>query len=452
MLKRKAFTRILDWYNSNTKKALLVTGARQVGKTYLIREFLKKNAKSYIEFNLFENDLIKEAFDKSKTAEELLLKISSLAKETLIKNETIIFIDEVQFAKEIVTKIKFLVEEGSYKYIFSGSLLGVELKHINSMPVGYMDIIEMFPLDFEEFALANSVSSKILEYLEKCFKNREKVDEIVHMQMIKLFNLYIAIGGFPEAVVKYLETNNLQKVYEIHEAIDKGYRMDISKYDEQNSLLIKDIYDLIPSELNHTNKRFILKNLNEKARFYQYENSFVWLIDSNVGLFTYNIDNPVYPLLASKERTLFKLFLCDVGLLTHKLFGENVIRLLNNENSINYGALYESVVAQELKSKNIQLFYYNNKKNGEVDFIIELDNEVIPIEVKSGKDYKRHVALDNLLKNKDYNINVAYTLCNDNVQQCENRIYLPIYMIMYLKKKEIREDLIFKIDISKLKD
>lgn len=450
MLNRKVYSVLKEWDESNLKRALLLTGARQVGKTYIIREFLKKQTKQYVEFNLYENDLAKEAFEKSKTAKEFLLKISSLTKTSLIKNETIIFIDEVQFAKEIVTKIKFLVEEGSYKYIFSGSLLGIELKHVNSIPVGYMDIVEMYPLNFEEFALANNVSNNIMKYLEKCYKNKEKVDETVHEQMIKLFNLYVAIGGFPEAVVQYLETNNLRNVYKVHNTIDKGYRMDISKYDEKHSLLIKDIYDLIPSELNHTNKRFILKSLNEKARFYQYEESFVWLLDSNVGLFTYNVDNPVYPLLASKERTLFKLFLCDIGLLTYKLFGDNVIKLLNNEKSINYGALYESVVAQELKSKNIELFYYNNKKHGEVDFIMERGTKIVPIEVKSGKDYKRHVALDNLLSNESYNIDEAYTLCNDNLKVDGNRIYLPIYMIMFFDNKELKSNDTYTIDISSL--
>ena len=449
MLKRKAYDQLLNWYNFQSNKALLVTGARQVGKTYLIREFLKANAKSFVEFNLFENDIAKEAFENSKTADELLLKISIISKVPLIKNETIIFIDEVQFAKEIVTKIKFLIEEGSFKFIFSGSILGVELKNINSIPVGYMNVIEMYPLDFEEFIIANGVSNNVIEYLNQCFIEKEKIDDLIHEQMMKLFNLYLVIGGFPEAVSKYIESNNIQKVNEVHNSIDKGYRMDISKYDREHSLLIKDIYDLIPSELSCVNKRFILKNLNDKARFYKYEDSFIWLIDSNVGLFTYNVDNPIFPLLASKERTLFKLFLCDVGLLTFKLFDDNIINILNNKTDTNFGAIYEAFVAQELKAKNYQLFYYNNKKNGEVDFLIEDKNEIIPIDVKSGKDYKRHVALDNLLNNLEYKINIGYTLCNGNIEVIDKRIYLPIYLIMFFKKK-INNNHIYKIDISEL--
>ncbi len=451
MLFRKAYNYIKKWYDSNNKKALLIDGARQIGKTYLIREFLKENAMSYIEFNLYENNLVKEAFESISNAKELLIKISALATKPLIKGETIIFIDEVQAASDIVTKVKFLIEEGSYRYIFSGSLLGISYKNIDSLPVGYIDIFEMYPLDFEEFCLANKVSTDTINYLECQLKNMIPIDDTIHKQMIKLFNLYTIVGGFPEVVDKFTKTFNLQDVFYLHESIDKLYKLDISKYTKENALLVKDIYSLIPSELNNQNKRFILKNLNEKGRFYQYEDSFVWLLNSNIGLFVYNVDNPIYPLLASKDRKLFKLFLCDTGLLSHYLYSDNMVKILNNDVNVNYGSIYENVVAQELKCHNYNLFYYNSKKNGEVDFIIENGTEVIPIEVKSGKDYKRHVALENLLNNQSYNISKAYTLCQDNIQCVNNRIYLPIYLIMFFKNiKDVKSNVIH-IDISALK-
>ena len=451
MLFRKAYKDIKRWYDSNNKKALLIDGARQIGKTHLIRRFLKENSESYIELNLYENNLAKEAFETINNAKELLVKISGLSTNPLIKGKTIIFIDEVQAVEDVVTKVKFLIEEGSYRYIFSGSLLGISYKNIDSLPVGYMDILEMYPLDFEEFCMANGVSKDTINYLEKQFNDLVPVDNVVHKQMTYLFNLYTIVGGFPEVVAKFKETSNLQDVYYLHESIDKLYRLDISKYTKEKNLLVKDIYSLIPSELNNTNKRFILKNLNEKGRFYQYEDSFVWLLNSNIGLFTYNIDNPTYPLLASKERRLFKLFLCDTGLLCHYLYSDNVVRILNNDINVNYGSIYENVVAQELKCHHYNLYYYNNKKNGEVDFIIENGTEIIPIEVKSGKDYKRHVALENLLNNSSYNINKAYTLCQGNIEYVNNRIYLPIYMIMFLNNKKEVESQIIKIDISALK-
>lgn len=450
MLFRKAYNNIKKWYESDNKNALLVDGARQIGKTFLIRNFLKENVDSYIEFNLYENDLIKDAFKTINNTKELLIKISALATKPLIKNKTIIFIDEVQVADDIITKVKFLIEEGSYRYIFSGSLLGISYKNIDSLPVGYMDILEMYPLDFEEFCIANGVSENTIGYLEHQFDNLLPIDDTIHKQMINLFNLYTIVGGFPEIVDKFIKTSNLQDVYYLHESIDKLYKLDISKYATDKSLLIKDIYTLIPSELNNPNKRFILKNLNEKSRFSQYEDSFTWLLNSNIGLFTYNVDNPVYPLLASKERKLFKLFLCDTGLLSHYLYSDNIVKILNNEVNVNYGSIYENVVAQELKCHNYSLFYYNNKKNGVVDFIIEKGTEIIPIEVKSGKDYKRHVALENLLNNTSYKINRAYTLCQGNIECDKKRIYLPIYLIMFFKNIKNIDSKIINIDISAL--
>lgn len=450
MLFRKAYNNIKKWYESDNKNALLVDGARHIGKTFLIRNFLKENVDSYIEFNLYENDLIKDAFKTINNTKELLIKISALATKPLIKNKTIIFIDEVQVADDIITKVKFLIEEGSYRYIFSGSLLGISYKNIDSLPVGYMDILEMYPLDFEEFCIANGVSENTIGYLEHQFDNLLPIDDTIHKQMINLFNLYTIVGGFPEIVDKFIKTSNLQDVYYLHESIDKLYKLDISKYATDKSLLIKDIYTLIPSELNNPNKRFILKNLNEKSRFSQYEDSFIWLLNSNIGLFTYNVDNPVYPLLASKERKLFKLFLCDTGLLSHYLYSDNIVKILNNEVNVNYGSIYENVVAQELKCHNYSLFYYNNKKNGVVDFIIEKGTEIIPIEVKSGKDYKRHVALENLLNNTSYKINRAYTLCQGNIECDKKRIYLPIYLIMFFKNIKNIDSKIINIDISAL--
>ena len=451
MLFRKAYKEIDKWYKSNNKKALMIDGARQIGKTFLIRKFLEENVESFIEFNLYENNLAKEAFETVNNANELLIKISALSKKPLIKGKTIVFIDEVQSVEDVVTKVKFLVEEGSFRYVFSGSLLGISYKNIDSLPVGYMDVLEMYPLDFEEFCIANGVSKDVISYLEKQFKNLLPVDNVIHKQMINLFNLYTIVGGFPEVVARFIESSDLQDVYYLHETIDKLYKLDISKYTKEKTLLVRDIYSLIPSELNNPNKRFILKNLNEKGRFYQYEDSFVWLLNSNIGLFVYNVDNPVYPLLASKERTLFKLFLCDTGLLCHYLYSDNIVRILNNDINVNFGSIYENVVAQELKSHNYNLFYYNNKRNGEVDFIIEDGIEVIPIEVKSGKDYKRHVALENLLNNSSYNIKRSYTLCHGNIECVNNRIYLPIYLIMFFNNKKDVKSQIVNIDVSMLK-
>ena len=449
MIKRKVTKKIETWYKNNDS-SLLIDGARQIGKTTAIRMFLNDNNIDYVEINLLENKLALEAFNTSCDTEQLLIRLTSLANKNLNKHETVFFIDEIQEADDAITVIKFLSQDKSYRYIFSGSLLGIKMKNIKSIPVGFLEIIDMHPLDFEEFIKALSVSDKTISILKEAYQNETKVDDIMHRQMMNLFNLYLVVGGMPKAVQIFIDTKDINRVNIALKDIDDGYILDISKYDSEEKLLIQDIYDLIPSELNAQNKRFILKNLNEKARFYQYETSFTWLKNSGVGLFVHNVDNPVYPLLASKERTLFKLFLCDVGLLSYKLFNGKQIVLLNGNTNVNYGALYEAVAAQELEAHNYSLYYNSDKKRGEIDFLIEENDKIVPIEVKSGKDYKRHSALNQLLNNKEFNIEKAIVLCNGNLHKENKRLYLPIYMIMFMNNEIYDKTSIVDIDISKL--
>ena len=389
MLKRKITNLIDAWYKNNSS-ALLIDGARQIGKTTTIENYLKNNNINFIEFNLLQNKLVLEAFNTSYDENQLLLRLSALSNKKLT-DAKVIFIDEIQEANDAITPIKFLVKNTNYKFIFSGSLLGVKMQEILSIPIGYLTTIRMYPMDFEEFSLAVGVSTNTFDYLSECFSKKTIIDDIIHKQMSNLFNTYLVVGGMPKAVDTFIKSNDINEVNQVLAEIDEGYKHDISKYQKDKKLLIQDIYDLIPSELNSQNKRFVLKNLNEKARFYKYETSFVWLKNSRVGLFAHNVDNPIYPLLASKERTLFKLFLSDVGLLTFKLFKGNQIELLNNGSNLNYGAVYENVVAQELTAHGFDLYYNTSKKRGEIDFLIEKNNQVIPIEIKSGKAYKtRH--------------------------------------------------------------
>lgn len=450
MLNRKIEKRIYDFFKNN-KKALLITGARQVGKTHTIRKFANNNFTSFIEINFLENKIAKELFEKSYDSSDLLMKLSVITDKPLIKNETLIFLDEIQECKEIITAIKFLVEEGSYKYILSGSLLGVDLKDIRSIPVGYMDIFEMYPLDFEEFTNANGVSQNIMDYLSKCYNEKNCVDEIVHKKMLSLFELYLIVGGMPAVVMKYLETNNIQLVIQEQQSIINLYKKDISKYDGNQKLYLEEIYDLIPSELNSKNKRFVLNKINENFKLSRNQNSFIWLKEAGVTLQTSCVSEPVIPLKLSKTSNLFKLFLSDVGLLASMYMNNIQIKILNHEIDINYGSVYENVIAQELKAHNFDLYYFNSKKQGEVDFLIELNGKILPIEIKSGKDYAKHSALNNLLNNKNYNIGQALVLYNGNVKTKGAISYLPIYMMMFIKKQEIKNDFIYKIDIEELK-
>ncbi len=449
MINRKIEKRIRDFLQKD-KKALLITGARQVGKTYIIREIGKADFDSFIEFNFLENETARTLIENAKGSVDILLRISALTNKPLIPGKTLIFFDEVQECKEIVTAIKYLVDEGSYRYILSGSLLGVDLRDIRSVPVGYMDVFEMFPLDFEEFALANGVAGRVIDSLRSAYESRTPVDEFIHERMMELFRLYLIVGGMPSVVARYLATNNLQEVSQEQNSILTLYRQDIAKYDPNNKLYLEDIFTLIPGELNNKNKRFILKNLNENFKFSRYQNSFLWLKNAGVALPTFCVTEPTVPLKLNKSSNLFKLFLSDVGLLAAMYMDGIQLKLLNREKDINFGAVYENAAAQELKAHGYELYYFNSKKQGELDFVVERGGNVLPIEIKSGKDYQRHAALDNVMENRDYAIPEAFVFQNDNVSADGRIVYLPIYMLMFLSKEQPSEPMIYKLNLDGL--
>ena len=449
MLKRKISTFIEHFYEVN-KGALLLTGARQIGKTYSVRQFAKEHFKSFIEINFVETPEAVGIFSNAKSSSDILLRLSAFTDIPLIKNETLIFFDEVQKCPEIVTAIKFLVDDGRYRYILSGSLLGVELNNLRSVPVGYMDIKDMYPLDLEEFMWAVGVNEGVISRIQESWEKCEPVDEFVHKKMMEIFRLYLIVGGMPAAVMSYKKNNNLQDVIESQREIIRLYRKDISQYDEKRQLRIKEVFDLIPSELNSKSKRFFIKSINEKARAEMYENEFLWLKDAGVAIPVFNIEEPKSPLKLASSRNLFKLFSNDVGLLACQYSDGIQLRILTGDDTINYGSIYENVVAQELLAHGFEdQFYYNSKKMGEVDFVTELNGNVFPIEVKSGKDYSRHRALNNILNCTEYTIPEALVLCNDNVK-IEGKVkYLPIYMMMFLYKEQVN-NITFNLDLSGL--
>lgn len=449
MLKRKISRYIEHFYEVN-KGALLLTGARQIGKTYSIRKFAEKHYRSFIEINFVENPEAVEIFSTAGNCGDILLRLSALTDKPLIKGETLIFFDEVQLCPEIVTAIKFLVDDGRYRYILSGSLLGVELTDLRSVPVGYMDIKEMYPLDLEEFMWAVGVNEEVIAALKTAWERKQPVDDFVHRRMMDVFRLYLIVGGLPDAVNAYKETNNLQDVLEKQREIIRLYRKDISQYDRERQLRIKEVFDLIPSELNAKNKRFILRSLGEKARIEKYEDEFLWLKDAGVAIPVYNIEEPKSPLKLASTRNLFKLFSNDVGLLACQYSDGIQLRILKGDDAINYGSVYENVVAQELLAHGFdELYYYNSKKMGEVDFVVELSGEVLPVEVKSGKDYIRHRALNNILDCREYDIPQAVVLCNGNYSVSDRVAYAPIYMVMFIRKEEAL-DVKFSLDLSGL--
>ena len=432
MLERRIKQEIRDFLDGDRKEALMVTGARQVGKTYIIRECAKEIYKNIVEINFVENQQAVKLFANTTGSKDILLRLSALTDVPMIPGETLIFFDEVQECPEIVTAIKFLVEDVQCRYILSGSLLGVELKDIRSVPVGYLSILEMYPLDFREFCEANRVSQTVMDKLKECFEKKQPVDELIHEKMMELFRLYL-----------------IKEVLRIQQGIVQLYYKDIAKYDKDNKLYLDEIFSLIPSELNNKNKRFIMKDLNENFRFSRYENSFIWLKEAGVALPVYCVQEPEIPLLLSKSTNLFKLFLSDVGLLASMYVDGLQLKILNREKDINFGAIYENAAAQELKAHGFELYYFNSKKQGELDFVIEYKGNVLPLEIKSGKAYTRHNALDNVLKDERYAIPQALVFCNENISTVDKIVYLPIYMIGFLENEKI-DEYIYSIDLSAL--
>lgn len=445
MLKRKIDSYIREYYNTH-RNALLITGARQTGKTFSIRQF-GKSFKNFVEINFVDNPEAVSVFQSAKNSEDILLRLSMMTSTPLVKGETLIFFDEVQKCPELVTAIKFLVDEGSYRYILSGSLLGVELKDLRSEPVGYMGVKEMYPLDFEEFISCIGISDNVINALRKAWEERTPVDEFVHTKMLELFRLYLVVGGMPAAVSKYIERNNLQEVMTVQQDIIRLYKRDIAQYDPKNKLSIEEIFNLIPPELNAKNKRFILKRLNENAKFERYQNSFLWLKNAGVALPVYCVEEPKIPLLLSRSRNLFKLFQNDVGLLAAQYAEGIQLRIIKGDKGINHGSIYENAVAQELVAHSIEPYYYNNKKRGELDFVISLGDKVIPIEVKSGKDYETHRALSNIMDCGEYALPEAIVFNNDNLRIDGRLVYAPIYMVMFLQRNDEAPSY-YKVDVS----
>ena len=441
---------IIEEWLKRSDKALLETGARQTGKTWLIREEIAKSGYCKFEVNFIDQPDLVDYLNVKMSANEFLVKLKMIMPEDCKPQETVVFFDEIQKCPEIVTKIKFLVEEGSFKYVMSGSLLGVELKGITSVPVGYLTVLRMYPMDFEEFMIANSVSKTTLEMLKAKFETCQPVDEFIHQKLLSLFFIYLIVGGMPDAVKIYIATKDIREVDKVQRDIVALYKEDFSQYEsEDKKLKLISIYDIIPAELNKQNKKFVFTMLNKELKFDRYENSFLWLKDAGVALPVYNVEAPVIPLKASKSSNVFRLFSNDTGLLTSAYPAETKLELINKNSEVNNGAHFENAVAQQLTANGLEPYFCKKKNIGELDVLVEMDGKVVPIEVKSGKAYKAHKSLDNFMKISDYHIEKAYVLSVANMEQEGSVVYLPIYMCYLLKERKIGK-LIVDLDMEGL--
>lgn len=438
MLYRKIEAVIEAHFRSNSKKILLIDGARQVGKTYIIRHVGQKLFENFIEVNMVEDSLGDRLFANTKTVDDFYLQISMLAGNKMKEKEnTLIFIDEIQVYPQLLTLLKFLSQDNKYTFIASGSLLGVTLSQTTSIPMGSIRKVRMFPLDFEEFLYANGLNEVAIRAMRSKFERLEELDEPLHNKMMDLFRKFLLVGGLPDAVNSYLSEKNIQSVREIQKEIHDYYAADASKYDEERKLMIRRIYDMIPSNMENKKKRVVAQSIENKRgkTFSNYNDEFEYLISAGIALNVQAISTPVFPLIESSGKNLLKLYLNDVGILTGILYGNNIRAILDDQKSINLGAVYETVVASELIAHGHNLFYYDNRSKGEVDYLVDdySSLSVVPIEVKSGKDYTVHSALNTFVQNEDYNIKKAYVVSNGRtVQQNGKIIYIPIYYVMFL--------------------
>jgi hypothetical protein len=439
MLDRKISASIEEHLKSGSNKILLVDGARQVGKTTIIRHVGKSLFANFIEVNMVEDFAGDRLFSGTRTVEDFYLQISMLAGDKMKdKDNTLIFIDEIQAYPHLLTLLKFLRQDDRFTYIASGSLLGVTLSETTSIPMGSIRRIRMFPLDFEEFLYANGMNDFTLSALRSKFAKLESLDETLHNKMMDLFRKYLLVGGLPDVVNSYLADKNIRTVREIQSEIHDYYTTDASKYDAEQKLKIRRIYSLIPSNLENKKKRVVVQSIeNKRGKTYtDYQDAFEYLISAGIALHVQAISAPVFPLIESSGKNLLKLYLNDVGILSGILYGTNIRAILDDERSINLGSVYESVVASELIAHGYTLFYYDNRNKGEVDYLIDdYDSlSVVPIVVKSGKDYTIHSALNTFVKNDAYRIQKAFVLSNAREISTRGKItYLPIYNIMFFK-------------------
>lgn len=442
MLYRKIESKIVDYLTGDSNKIMIIEGARQIGKSYIVRycgqQVLKDKFKNYIEINFVEDELGDKIFKNVNSKEDFYFQLSMIVGNRMgNKKDTLIFIDEIQQYPQFLTMLKFLKQDDKFTYICSGSLLGVTLAKTTSIPIGSIDVVKMYPLDFEEFLLANNFNQFAIASIKSKFEKRESLDESAHNKILDMFKKYLLVGGLPDAVNEFIETKNIIEIRKIQNDIYDYYGDDASKYDKEHKLKIKRVYDLIPSSMENKKKRIVAQDIEniKGKRFANYQDEFDYLINSGIALEVKTLSNPVFPLIESSGKNLLKLYLNDVGLLTNILYKNNIKAVLDDENSINLGSVYESVVASELKAHGFNLFYYDNKTNGEVDFLIDdYDSlSVLPIEIKSGKDYTVHSAINRFLENKSYTVKKGFVFSNERkVFEKGDILYLPIYYIMFL--------------------
>jgi len=433
MLNRNMMNRLIQWKNSRNKRALLIKGARQVGKTFIVREFAKIHYENFIEINFEKQMSAKKAFDEDLDARSIILNLSAMGMGPFEEGKTLIFFDEIQSCANARTAIKFLVEDGRFDYIESGSLLGIGFKDVSSYPVGFEEQVSMYPLDFEEFLWAKGITAEVIEKLRETYNQIKAVDDFLHDRIMKIYREFLVVGGMPAAVTAFLENDDLSQTIRIQNSILDSCRDDISKYAEKEKILVKNMFDAIPEQLNRKNKRFILADLEKGAAARKYKNASMWLSEAGIALNCFNVNALETPLRLNEKRNLYKLYMLDTGLLCAQGMKGMQSELLGGNIDINEGGITENAVAAELAKKNIPLYYFDKKGRAEIDFVLTENKGLSAIEVKSGKNYKTHASLNNACEMSQEKINRRIVFSKYNTETGENGvIYFPLYMSMFI--------------------
>lgn len=441
MLYRKITKRIEEYLRSDSSRMLMVDGARQIGKSFIIRHVGQQMFPNFIEINMEEDKLGERIFAEARTTNDFYMALSVVAGDKMKeRGNTLVFIDEIQAYDHLLTLVKFLMQERRFTYIASGSLLGVTLRRTQSVPMGSLDVEHMYPMDFEEFLIANNVGAMAIDVMRESFRKNEGLSGAMHNKMMDLFKKYLIVGGLPKAVSTFVESRNIMEIRSVQTEVHDLYEVDCTKYEEEHNrrLKIRRIYEMVPSNLENKKKRVVIKDIENKSwkRTDNYLEEFDYLISAGVTLEVKAISKPSYPLIENSGKNLLKLYLNDVGILSAIYYRNNIKAIMDDIRSINLGSVYETVVAQELKAHGYGLYYYDNKKNGEVDFLIDDADSLsnIPIEVKSGKDYSIHSALSRFLTMDEYNVSRAYVLSNGQKVYTDGGItYIPIYYVMFFE-------------------
>lgn len=443
MLRRKIYDQLLSWktkkHEKGMKECLLIKGARQVGKSYIVEQFGKENYESFVSINFITQPELKKAFEGNKSPERICSNLSILLPDIrLIPGKTLIFLDEIQNCGDARTAIKFLASDPRYDFIASGSLLGLEygedgdegVEVPESIPVGYESEIIMYPLDFEEYLWAKGYGEEQINQLKGYFDKKERVPDPINEKMESLFREYIVVGGMPEVVATFVEHSDFNEAFLVQDKILSDYRNDISKHAKgQEKLKVNACYESVPKQLSRELKRFQYSLVEKKQTSRKYGGSVKWLKDSSLVNACYNISEPEIPLLAYEKEDQFKLYLNDTGLLTELYGRETKVAVFNNTIKGNgKGAIYENVISQLLTSKGYKLHYYRPDDEHELEFIIEKEGEVRPLEVKAGNTASPSLN-DFIARFKPY---LAYKVVKGNIGLTDSKFTMPHYMAMFL--------------------